>query len=131
MPTCALNATEKLASLAHRLGDDSGGDFVHLEPAVASAGMSAAIEAQLAGLAEQALVTVKFLASISAAAGTTSLATNSAGGLGDLPVFAGEVFRRENILWQAIFDEEAAAFRRFGRQIYFAGCHSVFLLLVR
>ena len=54
-------------------------------------------------------MTAKFLASISAAAGITSLCGELDRGLGDLPVFLGEILRRENVLRVAFLDEEAAA----------------------
>ena len=99
------------AQLAHRFGDQR-----RRSPCPSrgrrSFGDVDGHQAQLAGLAQQRRVTSKFLASISSAAGRTSLVVNSIGGLGDLPVLLGEVLGREDILRLALLGEEAAAFHR-------------------
>ena len=71
--------------------------------------MSTLISPSSPALRSRPLVTAKFLASISAAAGITSLVREVDRGLRDLPVFFGEVFRREYVLRLALLGEEAAA----------------------
>ena len=63
-----------------------------------SSGMSTAIRPRSPAFASSARVTSKCLASISSAAGRTSLMRKVRGGFGDLPLLVGEVFRRKYII---------------------------------
>ena len=108
MPVCAENATEKLACLEMFSATMAEDDLVHLEAAVLLGDIDRG-EAELGGLFQQAASDGEVLRLDLVGGGHDLVDGEVRGGLGDLLLLVGEVFREEAVGGGGVGDEEAAA----------------------
>ena len=108
MPTCALKATEKLAELRETVGDDRRGDLVHGEAAVFFGDVDGH-EAEFAGLAEESASDGEVLGFDVCGGRDDFVSGKLVGGVGDLALLVGEVFRSEDVCGAQVVKEEAAS----------------------
>ena len=96
------------ALLGDVVGDDGGGDLVHLQAAVLLGNVDGG-KAKLGGLLEEAASDGKVLGLDLIGDGNDLVGGKLGRGLGDLALLFGEVFREEAVLRRGVGDEEGAA----------------------
>ena len=129
IPTCALNATEKLASWLIDSAITADVTLSISSPPYAS-GTSTAINPRSPALRSRLRIRSKFFASIWSATGITSLVVNSAAVFRDLPLLFGEILRCEHLIGRALLGEKAAPLHCFCHHWRLRSSHVVASLLI-
>ncbi len=108
MPVCAAPGGGEAGVLGDVVGDDGGGDLVHLQAAVGFGNLDAA-QAQVAGLLQQIAGDGEVLVLDLLDVGKDLVDREFFRGLADELVLLGEIFGSEDFVRLALFEQKAAA----------------------